>query len=209
MHARLAQENASGSARDGRPQARRPAFWCGTLLILFGLSTAAFMAAQEIGDTKALVILLVSAGMVEAFAGILDHRAGGRTAAMDVLLGFLSIAAGALLSTPGWGSASSLVYLITIWLLARGLLDLIGSALMRSEIIQDARMIRAGVDILLGLLSGIALVVVPWWELLFGWPESSVGVIRTFAGLSVVAAGVFLIAESRVRRAEPVAAADA
>jgi uncharacterized membrane protein HdeD (DUF308 family) len=200
MRAMLAQGTAGGSSRSDESPVRRPAFWCGALLIVLGLSAAGFMARQEIRDTNALVLLLVLAGTVEAFAGILDHRAGGRTASLDILLGLGSIAAGALLSTPGWGSASALVYLLTIWLLARGLLDLVGSALMRSEIIRDARLIRGGADLILGTLSAVALLVISWWEILFGWPESSVGMIRTFAGLSVVAAGAYLVTESRVWR---------
>ena len=191
------QRNASGPA--GRLPVRRPTFWCGSLLILFGASGAAFMASQNIGDVKAFVLVLISAGAVEAFAGILDHRAGGRTALMDIILGIASIAAGSLLMAPGWSSASSLANLIMVWLLARGLLDLVGSALMRSEIIQDARMIRASIDLVLGLLSLIALFIIPWLELLIGWPETSVGVIGAFAGLSVVATGAFLISESRVQ----------
>jgi uncharacterized membrane protein HdeD (DUF308 family) len=197
MHPRLAQENDSRSMRNRKSSIRRPAFWCGVLLILGGLSAAGLVPSREIGDTKTLVILLLSAGTGEALAGILDHRAGSRTASMDILLGLLSMMTGALLATPNWSSASSVVYLITMWLLARGLLDLVGSALMRDEIIQDGRMIRAGIDLLLGVVSWVAIVVVPWWELLFGWPESSVGVMRTFAGLSVVAAGGFLITASR------------
>jgi len=203
-----AEENAGGSAYDGRSPVRRPAFWCGALLILLGLAAAVFGPLLEIGVTKMLVILVVSAGTVEAFAGMLDRRAGGRTAAMDILLGLMSIGAGGLLSTPGWSSASALVYVITLWLLARGVVDIVGSIFMRSEIIQDARMIRAGLDILLGVLSWMALLVVPWWELLFDWPESTVGVIRTFAGLSVVAAGSFLVAESQVRQSPPSAASN-
>lgn len=209
MHAENAPRNADASVRKSQGSVRRPAFWCGLLLILFGFSAAGLMAGQEIGERKALIILLISAGLVEGFAGIIDHRAGGRTAAMDVLLGILSIAAGSLLLTPGWGSASSLVYLITIWLLVRGLVDLLGSALMRNAFIQDARMIRAAVDLALGLLSWVALMIVPWWELLFGWPESSVSVIGTLAGVSVVAAGAFLIVESRVQRFRQGTALDA
>lgn len=42
---------------------------------------------------------------------------------------------------------------IIMWLLARGALDLVGWVSMQSEIIQDARLIRAEVDILSAAVS--------------------------------------------------------
>lgn len=206
MHAALANGKTSGSTTESRQSGRGPALWCGVLLILFGLFAASPNIIWDIDDTSALVILLAFAGLVETFAGILDHRAGGRTAAMNVVLGLASVAVALLLLTPGWGSASSLVYLLTIWLLGRGLVDLLGSALMRSAIVGDARMMRASIDLFLGVLSWIMVLVVPWLELLIGWPESSTSVVRTLAGLSVVAAGVFLTVESRVYGSVQVAA---
>lgn len=194
---------APPSANFGRrhPSVRRPTLWCGALLVLLGTGALVIPALQPAADGRTLAMLLLAAGTIEGFAGILDHRAGGATALLDVVLGLLSIGAGTMLLAPGWASASYLFVVLALWMVVRGLSDLIGSAVMRNEIIQDARLMRGGVDLGLGAVSWIALAIVPWWELMFGWPESSVGVIGVFAGISVIATGAFLIAEAQVLKA--------
>lgn len=183
--------------RDTARPARRPTTWCGAFLAVLGLAVAAIPLLRELRAPDLLIGLLISAGVVEMLAGAIDHHAGRVTAAMDVVLGLLSLAAGALLLLPGWDSAASLVIVITAWLVVRGLLDLVGSALMRNEIIQDARLVRSSIDLTLGILGWIALAVVPWWEILFGWPGFTISLIWTFAAASVIATGAFLVAESR------------
>jgi hypothetical protein len=192
---RPAQSRANSRYR--HPTVQRPTFWCGTLLVIFGVASVIGQGLQPAPDASIVVMLLLAAGVVEVLAGILDHRTGGVTASLDVVLGLLSIGAAFTLLAPGWDTASSLFVLLALWLIVRGLFDLIGSALMRDEIVQDARLMRSGVDLGLGAVSLIALAIVPWWEIMFGWPESSVAVIRVFAGISVIATGAFLIAESQ------------
>jgi uncharacterized membrane protein HdeD (DUF308 family) len=110
----------------------------------------------------------------------------------DIALGIISIAAAIVLAFIPASDAFLLTALLTLWLMARGLTELVGAALSvdKSEAAAAARLARGGIDLLLGLVALIGSLTTIWGQAIFGWPETIVRTILLFAAISLLAAGL-------------------
>jgi hypothetical protein len=203
MRAMTNVERQAGTRRRDRMagMARRPAFWFGLILILLGASAALLLPIGPGEAARGFALLLLGAGLIELASGALDHRAGRAAGLMDGVIGAVSIGFGTLLLLRGLESATSVHAIIFLWMVSRGVLDVAGAALMPGPLLQDVRIVRGGIDLLLGVVGWVALAIVPWWELLFGWPTDSLHALRLFAAASIVTTGLYLMSESRTRSA--------
>ena len=182
------------------------AFACG--VTMFG--AAAAVAAMPIGSpaeaASTFGYVLAVGGSLELLAALAGvGRSPRPCVAADALLGAVSLGGAFLLLWGVPGAAASAASAAMMWLIARGVIDLLASAAMPSEHLQDGRLVRAGVDLTLGLVTAVALTVIPWWDLLFGWPGSSMRAIALFVAASFAATGLYVMAAALGRpKADPV-----
>lgn len=174
---RLAHSSRLISLAAGRP--RNPwALACGLTMIALGVTIAVMPTASRAEAASLLGYALAVAGSLELLAALSGIGRGPRASvAADALLGATSFG-GAFLLLWGVPAAASAATAVMIWLIARGVIDLLAPAAMPSELLQDGRLIRAGVDLTLGLLTLVALTIIPWWTYSSAgpappWPQSS------------------------------------
>lgn len=147
-------------ARRGAGRPNMPAFYpapsrwhfiCGLLMIASG-GLAAAIEPDALSSVATFVAWLLLASGSAELAASLRGRYSERT--VDMILGVLSLAAGAELVLMPPGSGFSFAALVTTWLLARASAELLAGLLasFRDEMLAAARLARAGVDLLLGLL---------------------------------------------------------
>jgi uncharacterized membrane protein HdeD (DUF308 family) len=135
------------------------------------------------------VVMIFTGGAAEAVAGRFGvHVARDR---VDIALGFLSLTAAIALSSIRDDDAFLLTALLTLWLVARGLAELIGGTLSaeRGNSAAAAWLARGAIDMLLGLLSLIGSLTTIWGQAIFGWPATIVRTILLFAAISLLVAG--------------------
>ena len=170
------------------PAACRWHFICGLLMIALG-GLAAAIEPDALSSVATFVAWLLLASGAAELAASLTGRYSER--AVDMILGTLSLAAGAELILMPPGSGFSFTTLITTWLLARASAELLAGLLasLKDEVLAAARLARAGVDLLLGLLCLIFSGTTGLVETLFGWPAISVRWVMLAAGASLIAAG--------------------
>lgn len=181
---------------------RRPSAWCGLFIVACGVMAAA-LPASERNIAHALGYLLLAAGSAEGAAGLLARRDDRARVVVDVLLGLVSVAAGAMLFLTGDRSAWAFLSIVALWLLARGGLDVVASFLMPHPYLEEGRALRAAADLVLGLICWIGVEMVAWLEPLLGWAPTSVDTAVLFAAVSLGAAGVYVAGVSVSRLEEP------
>lgn len=193
-----------GASRTERANSkfRRPALWCGLFIVACGIMAAA-LPASERNVAHALGYLLLAAGAAEGAAGLLDGRGDRVRCFLDLLLGLVSAAAGAMLLLTGDESAWAFLSIVAVWLLARGGLDVVASFLMPNLYLEEGRALRAAADLVLGLICWIGVEMVAWLEPLLGWAPTSVDTAVLFASVSLGAAGFYLVGASVPRLGEP------
>jgi uncharacterized membrane protein HdeD (DUF308 family) len=163
-------------------------FLCGLLMIASGVLAAVIEPEGPSAVASLVAWLLLASGAAELAAGVIGrHPERG----VDMVLGFLSLAASAELILLPPGSGLSFTALVTTWLLARASAELLAAlpAFLRDEELAAARLARAGIDLLLGLLCLILSVTTGLVETLFGWPAISVRSVMLAAGASLIVAG--------------------
>lgn len=174
-----------------------PAFACGLTMIAVGAAVVAMPIGSPAEAASTFGYVLAVGGSLELLAALGGvGRSPRPCVAADALLGAVSLGAAFLLLWGVPGAAASAATAVMMWLIARGVIDLLASAAMPSEHLQDGRLIRAGLDLTLGLLTAVALTIIPWWDLLFGWPGSSMDAIGLFVAASFAATGLYVMAAS-------------
>ncbi|QPQ56043.1 DUF308 domain-containing protein [Allosphingosinicella flava] len=174
---------------------------CGLLILLCGAATIIVDAADPRDVVRKTGVLLLIAGGLEVIAGIAHRRFEQTEGRLDVILGIISLAVAAyFLLSPAY-TAVRFAGLLTLWLLSRGGIDMLAAFLTGDLFSEEGRLLRASVDLVLGLVSYIGLGTTAWWESLMGWPTTASHVTFLFAGVSLAAAGLFLIGISRPRYA--------
>lgn len=191
---------AVSGARPGA-KSRRPSLWAGLFIFGCGIMAAALPMSDR-NVAQALGYLILAVGAAEGAAGLLD-RSGDRMRVLDVLLGLISVAAGAMLLLKGGQSAWTFLTIIALWLLARGGLDVIASFLTPNLYLGEGRAFRAAADLVLGLVCWIGVEMVAWLEPLLGWAPTSVNTAVLFAAVSLGAAGFYLVGAAVRRPGEP------
>lgn len=193
-------ESEETGTADHRPQ-RLALLLCGLLMLLCGGITIIADAADPRDVVRTTGALLLIAGGLEIVAGIAHGRLEQTEGRLDIILGIISLAVAAyFLLSPAY-TAARFAGLLTLWLLLRGGIDMLAAFLTRDLFSEEGRLLRASVDLVLGLVSYIGLGTTAWWERLLGWPSTAAHVTFLFAGVSLAAAGLFLIGISRPRYA--------
>jgi hypothetical protein len=179
--------------RRTRPGGRRHTsagwlFLCGLVMIASGGLAAAIEPEGPAAIATFVAWLLLASGAAELAAGLTGHHS---ERAVDMVLGLLSLAAGAELILLPPGSGFSFTALITTWLLARASAELLAAllAFFRDEELAAARLARAGVDLLLGLMCLILSMTTSLVDTLLGWPAVSVRSVMLATGASLIVAG--------------------
>jgi uncharacterized membrane protein HdeD (DUF308 family) len=110
----------------------------------------------------------------------------GRT---GVVLGLLSMGTGSLLILAGATSALSLTLMLSAWLLARAVVELVGgwAGAVECAGLVTARLARGTVDLVLGLLALIGSLATAFPAFLLGWPWAVVRMILLFVAISLIA----------------------
>jgi uncharacterized membrane protein HdeD (DUF308 family) len=172
---------------------------CG--LFILGCGTASLFLPES--EARGLIhrtgYLLAAAGTAEILAGFAHRRLVQIEGRLDVFLGLVSLAAGAALLLVESHTAARFAGFLTLWLLLRGGIDIVAAFLTSSLFAEEGRLIRASVDLVLGLVSYIGLGTTAWWEQIIGWPSTAASITFLFAGISLAVTGMFLIAISRAR----------
>ena len=137
--------------------------------------------------------MILAGGVAEIAVGLFGvHVERGPT---DVALGLLSLLAASILIVIGEISALSFTALLSAWLLARGATELVGGMAASDEIarVAAARLIRGGVDVVLGLMALIGSLASAFPAFLLDWPSTIVRTILLFIALSLMASAVLHI----------------
>ena len=188
----------SGTENAPRPGgSRRLLLLCGLLILLCGIGAVLSDAVVTRGVVHTTGYLLLAAGAAEIVAGFAHRRLERIEGRLDIILGLISLAVAAFLIFSSAHTASRFAGLLTLWLLLRGGVDILAAFVTRNFFVEEGRLLRASVDLVLGLVSYIGLGTTAWWERLLGWPSTAAAVTFLFAGISLCVAGLFLIAISR------------
>lgn len=177
---------------------------CGILMLGCGIATIGVETVEPRAVIETAGYLILAAGIIEIIAGIAHRRIVLLEGRLDILLGLISAGVGAFMITHTGGTAAKFAALLTLWLLVRGGLDMVAAFLTSDPFTEEGRLLRASADLVLGVVSYIGLVTTAWWERFLGWPSTAATASFLFAGISLSAAGLFLIGISRPRYAPPV-----
>lgn len=189
---------ATAAPIEARPQ-RLVLLLCGLSILICGIAAILLDAVDPRAAVHTTGYLILVAGLLEMVAGVAHGRLQRIEGRLDIILGLISVAVATyLLLSPAY-TAARLAGLLTLWLLSRGGIDMIAAFLTGDLFAEEGRLLRASVDLVLGLVSYIGLGTTAWWERLLGWPATAAAATFLFAGISLAAAGLFLIGISRAR----------
>lgn len=192
----MVEPPSTANADPYRPQ-RRLLLLCGILILLCGAITIIVDAADPRAVVRTTGLLLAVTGGLEIMAGMAHRRFEQTEGRLDIILGIATLAVAAYLLFSPASTAARFAGLLTLWLIFRGGMDMLAAFLTRDLFSEEGRLLRAAVDLVLGLVSYIGLVTTVWWERLLGWPASAAHVTFLFVGISLAASGLFLIGISR------------
>lgn len=169
-----------------RPRGTGMLLALGILLIVGGLLAILLPGATALAATIIAGWVLLLIGVAGIVMGVRTRRDHGRVS--DIVLGVLSVIAGLVLIFDPLRGALSLTLVLSIWLLVRGVMELIGAS--RSTGSGRTLLIVAGlVDL---LLAGL---------LFFAYPFPAVQMAGLFVGISLLFRGVTTtIAAAALRR---------
>ena len=154
--------------------------------------------------TNAARAMIFLGGIAEIVLGRFGLPEAGR---IDVVLGLVSIVAASLLLTAGETSALSLTMMLSAWLLARAVVELVGSwpGATASLGLVAIRLVRGIVDLVLGLLALIGALATVFPPFLLGWPWAVVRTVLLFVAISLMASAAvhagLVFASGRAHRA--------
>ena len=138
--------------------------------------------------------MILAGGTAEMLVGLFGaHVERGWT---DVGLGLLSLAAASVLFVATDLSALSFAWLLSVWLLARGATELIGGLASARAIVLvgTARLMRATVDLTLGLLALIGALAAAFPAFLLDWPSAVLRMILLYVAISLIASAAVHVA---------------
>jgi len=119
----------------------------GVLSVLFGLYAFAFPLAATIAATVVVGAFFVAAGIVSGVSGIAGREHEARTYA--IVFGLVSLVIGLVIALEPATGALSLTLLVVVWLMVRGVLELVfGLRLRRGKALM---VVLGAVNILLAL----------------------------------------------------------
>lgn len=179
---------------------------CGLLMILAAIA----VALKQPADSRQTIVVTGYALLASGIAEIAIGLAGFITvrSRQEVVLGLLSILTAASLILGSPDSALSLTFLLAMWLLARGIADLLGGAFAARHARRSAmaRFLRSLLELVLGSFALIVSLTTAWWPF---WPTFTVQtvVLLVAAGLAasgILHAGVALAGRRAPSRHEPV-----
>jgi len=195
----MEQSRAASTGENGTRPHRQILLFCGLVILGCGAATIIFDSAEPRGLVRTTGYLVLAAGLAEVIGGIAHKRLEQVEGRLDILLGLISLAvASYLLFSPAY-TAARFAGLLTLWLMLRGGIDILAAFLTSDWFTEEGRLLRASVDLVLGLVSYIGLGTTAWWETLLGWPSTAAAVTFLFVGISLAAAGLYLIGISRAR----------
>jgi len=183
---------------ESRPQ-RLVLLICGVVLLACGAAAIVADVTDPRGVVHTTGYLLLAGGFAETIAGVAHRRLDQIEGRLDILLGLISLAIALYLIFSPPHTATRLAGLLTLWLLLRGGIDILAAFLTGNLVTEEGRLLRASVDLVLGVVSYIGLGTTAWWEKLMGWPATASVATFLFVGISMAAAGLFLIGISRAR----------
>ncbi|NJC33467.1 uncharacterized membrane protein HdeD (DUF308 family) [Sphingomonas jejuensis] len=167
--------NWNGAGQAAPPRGTGMLLALGILLIIGGLLAILLPGATALAATIIAGWVLLLIGVAGIVMGVRTRRDHGRVS--DILLGALSVVAGLVLIFDPLRGALSLTLVLSIWLLVRGIMELIGAS--RSNGGGRTLLIVAGlVDL---LLAGL---------LFFNYPFPAVQMAGLFVGISLLFRGV-------------------
>lgn len=157
------------------------------LILLRGLCAVVFGLAALIWPNLTLVALVVllgayllTDGVFAVIAGLTRHN-GSRPWWLLLIEGAMGIAAGVLtFFSPGL-TAIALLYLIAVWAIVTGLVEIISAIRLRADIKNEGLLALSGV---LSMALGVVLVV---------WPEVTALALVWLLGAYAVVSGLLLI----------------
>ncbi len=151
----------------------------GIVSVLLGVAAFVWPFAATYAATVVIGVLLFVSGVFSIAAGLFGQGHEGRIYA--VLFGLLSVIVGAVMVFEPATGALSLTLMVTVWLLVRGVLEVVLGFRMRR---------RRGLMIALGvvniLLAGFILATVPWSALTL--PGFILGVSFLVGGVTAITA---------------------
>jgi uncharacterized membrane protein HdeD (DUF308 family) len=153
----------------------------GILSALFGLAALLWPFPATIAATFVIGVAFVASGVFALLAGL--RGSGAESRGYSILLGVLSIIAGAVMVSKPLTGAISLTIIVAAWLLLRGALEMVLGFRMRRR--RWLMVVLGVVNILLALF---ILATVPFSALTL--PGFILGVSFLFGGVTAIMAGV-------------------
>ena len=177
---------------DRRTQGASISLACGMLMALSSV-LALIVPLAEPGTAKGVAAgMIFAGGVAEIAAGLFGVQVErGRT---DLVLGLLSVALASLLAVSGAIGALSFLFLLGVWLFARGAIELLGGLAAETvAAVAAARLVRGWMDILLGLVALIGSLAAAFPLLLLSWPVTIVRSALLFVAASLLASAALHI----------------
>jgi len=171
---------------DGSSEQQAGAGWgwilgYGVLSVLFGLYAFASPLAATFAATIVVGAFFVAAGIVSVVAGIAGRAHEGRTYA--IVFGLMSLVIGLIIALEPTTGALSLTLLVVVWLLMRGVLELMfGFRLSRGRALM---IVLGAVNILLALY---VLATIGWSAAVL--PGFILGISFLFGGAHSIASAL-------------------
>ena len=165
---------------------------CGCLIAL-SAAVALIVPLADPGTARAVAAgMIYAGGVAEIVAGLFGIRVErGRT---DVALGLLSVATASILAFAETIGALSFLFLLGLWLLARGATELLrGLAVETAVALAAARLIRGWMDIALALVVLIGALAAAFPLLLLSWPATIVRSALLLVAASLLASSALHI----------------
>ncbi len=160
----------------------------GVAIILLGTGAAALPFLDRIAGNRVVGILLLAAGLVEMFAAILRDQ----TKFLALLAGAVTTVAGILFLIDTSTRFLPAITIVTAWLLVRGLILAITTALAHGSVRRWIA-ISAATDFALGLLLLVGLSISTLIVSLFGPTPTMVASFAWILAISFVITGMLLL----------------
>ena len=162
------------------------------------------VAVKQPTDSHQTIVLtgytLLGCGIAEiaiGLAGFITVRSR-----QEVVLGLLSILTGAWLVLGSPDTALSLTFLLAMWLLARGIADLLGGAFAARHERRSAmvRFLRSLLELMLGTFALIVSMTTAWWPF---WPTFTVQAVVLLVAPGLAASGMLHVGVALLSRRVP------
>jgi uncharacterized membrane protein HdeD (DUF308 family) len=167
----------------------------GWLILLLATGSALLPAVGPANGALIIGMLLVAAGLAEAFAGSLRHE----TRKLAMLAGIVTALAGLLFATEGRTGFLSTLSIIAIWLALRGIILGIAATLEHGSV-RVWTGLSAAMDLALAMILIVGLSIASLVVMLFGATPRLIASFAWVLALSFVLNGLMLLEVASIAR---------